>query len=257
MSGERGIEQIDGDEEQNMKVEKDLHSVYIDGEMPKDFVAEYEDVLSKDAEVAAELKRVERVHEFFRADAESIKVSDEFVEESFARLQMKMRFAQTAKKAEKTPFAKTLRLPMSFAAAAAAFALIFTPAFVNSSSKVEKEVMAIAVAVADDIPALSEKTVAIDGNINSEKLADFAVSNSVATVSEPKSEQTNILSPALAEQKVVQAAALVTNSRTFRNNMMNVDAFRPRLNTMKMTLPAFGGIQEVPEISADIQNLEK
>lgn len=236
-----------------MRLEKDLHSVYIDGELPKDYVAEYEDAISKDKTAARELERMQKIHGIFQQDAADIEVSDKFVEESFARLQMKMKFTQTAKKAETKSFVKAMRLPASFAAAAAVFALIFTPAFVKSSSKVEKEVTAIAVAVADEMPALSEKTVAIDGNINSEKLSDFAVSNSVAVAEEKPAEQTNILSPALVEQKVVQASALVTNSGNFRNNMTSVDVFRPELNTMKMTLPKFGGIQEIPEI----QSLEK
>jgi len=230
-----------------MRLERDLHSVYIDGEMPKNFVAEYEDVISKDKDEAAALKRMQKIHELLQEDAADIEVSDKFVEESFARLQMKMKFKENTKKAESKSFVKVMKIPASFAAAAAVFALIFTPAFVKSSSKVEKEVTAIAVAVADEIPAISEKTVAIDGNINSEKLSDFAVSNTVAQTKE-KAEEQNILSPALVEQKVVKASALVTNSGNFRNNMTSVDVFRPELNTMKMTLPEFGAIQEIQEV---------
>jgi hypothetical protein len=163
---------------------------------------------------------------------------------------MKMKFKENTKKAESKSFVKVMKIPASFAAAAAVFALIFTPAFLKSSSKVEKEVTAIAVAVADEIPAIAEKTVAIDGNINSEKLSDFAVSNTVAQAKEKADNQQTILSPALVEQKVVKASALVTNSGNFRNNMTSVDVFRPELNTMKMTLPEFGNIQEIKEIQS-------
>ncbi|MBR0030723.1 MAG: hypothetical protein IJP61_00320 [Treponema sp.] len=236
-----------------MKLGRDLHSVYIDGEMPKDFIAEYEDIISKDKNEAAELEKMQKIHGLFQKDAADIEVSDKFVEESFARLQMKMKFKENTKKAESKSFVKVMKIPASFAAAAAVFALIFTPAFLKSSSKVEKEVTAIAVAVADEIPAIAEKTVAIDGNINSEKLSDFAVSNTVAQAKEKADNQQTILSPALVEQKVVKASALVTNSGNFRNNMTSVDVFRPELNTMKMTLPEFGNIQEIKEI----QNIDK
>jgi hypothetical protein len=246
------IEQIDI-ERRTMKLGRDLHSVYIDGEMPKDFIAEYEDIISKDKNEAAELEKMQKIHGLFQKDAADIEVSDKFVEESFARLQMKMKFKENTKKAESKSFVKVMKIPASFAAAAAVFALIFTPAFLKSSSKVEKEVTAIAVAVADEIPAIAEKTVAIDGNINSEKLSDFAVSNTVAQAKEKADNQQTILSPALVEQKVVKASALVTNSGNFRNNMTSVDVFRPELNTMKMTLPEFGNIQEIKEI----QNIDK
>lgn len=246
------IEQIDI-ERRTMKLGRDLHSVYIDGEMPKDFIAEYEDIISKDTNEAAELEKMQKIHGLFQKDAADIEVSDKFVEESFARLQMKMKFKENTKKAESKSFVKVMKIPASFAAAAAVFALIFTPAFLKSSSKVEKEVTAIAVAVADEIPAIAEKTVAIDGNINSEKLSDFAVSNTVAQAKEKADNQQTILSPALVEQKVVKASALVTNSGNFRNNMTSVDVFRPELNTMKMTLPEFGNIQEIKEI----QNIDK
>ncbi len=243
------IEQIDI-ERRTMKLGRDLHSVYIDGEMPKDFIAEYEDIISKDKNEAAELEKMQKIHGLFQKDAADIEVSDKFVEESFARLQMKMKFKENTKKAESKSFVKVMKIPASFAAAAAVFALIFTPAFLKSSSKVEKEVTAIAVAVADEIPAIAEKTVAIDGNINSEKLSDFAVSNTVAQAKEKADNQQTILSPALVEQKVVKASALVTNSGNFRNNMTSVDVFRPELNTMKMTLPEFGNIQEIKEIQS-------
>lgn len=246
------IEQIDI-ERRTMKLGRDLHSVYIDGEMPKDFIAEYEDIILKDKNEAAELEKMQKIHGLFQKDAADIEVSDKFVEESFARLQMKMKFKENTKKAESKSFVKVMKIPASFAAAAAVFALIFTPAFLKSSSKVEKEVTAIAVAVADEIPAIAEKTVAIDGNINSEKLSDFAVSNTVAQAKEKADNQQTILSPALVEQKVVKASALVTNSGNFRNNMTSVDVFRPELNTMKMTLPEFGNIQEIKEI----QNIDK
>lgn len=229
-----------------MRPERDLHSVYIDGEMPKAFVSEYEEAVAKDAKASAELKRMQKIHQIFQNDAADIEVTDDFVQESFARLQMKMKFKENVKKSESKSFIKVMKLPVSVATAAAVFALIFTPAYVKSSSKVEKEVKAIAVAVADEIPAISEKEVTIDGNIKSEKLSDFAVSNSVAAA-EPKTENTNILSTKLVEQKVVQASALVSNSANFRNKMTSVDVFRPELNTMKMTVPEFG----------DISNLEK
>ena len=228
-----------------MRLEKDLHSVYIDGEMPKDFVPEYEKILSQSPESKADLEKMEKIHRIFQNDSKDadIEVTDEFVEESFARLQMKMKFKQNTKNSENKSFIKVMRMPLSFAAAAAVFALIFTPAFVRSSKVApETEVKAISVAVADEIPSLAEKDVYSDGNINREKLSDFAVSSAVASAETKEVKPQEVLSTSFVQQKVVQASALVSNSNSFRNNMTSVDVFRPDLSTMKMTVPEFGDI---------------
>ena len=129
-------------------LDKDLHSVYIDGEMPENFAAQYEELISKNEKEKQELQKMKAIHDFLQEDSRAKTVSQDFAEESFARLQTKMRHAKNIgyageQKSVILPFAK---YATSFAAAAAAFAVIFLPAHYNSTKETkETEIAAISI----------------------------------------------------------------------------------------------------------------
>jgi len=65
---------------------KDLHSVYIDGEMPESFVSQYQNIVSSNEKEKAVLEKMQKLHSLLQEDSQSMTVSDSFAEESFARL---------------------------------------------------------------------------------------------------------------------------------------------------------------------------
>ena len=169
-------------------LEKDLHSVYIDGEMPESFVSQYESIVQADSGEKSRLEKMQKLHALLQEDSNEKSVSDQFIEESFARLQTKMRYAKNVEfagepKSFVTPF---IKYASSFAAAAAVFAVVFIPLHYNSLSKAkETAVAAISIMKEKSIEPIAKKDVVIDGNINKEDLPKM-----LAVKSEPKKAET-------------------------------------------------------------------
>ena len=222
-------------------LDKDLHSVYIDGEMPEGFVSQYESIVSSSEKEKSALEKMQALHSILQEDSASKTVSDSFAEESFARLQTKMRHAKNisfanggSSKSENTksyimPFAK---YAASFAAAAAVFAVIFIPVHYSSlSAAKETAIAAISIMKEQGIEPIAKKEVIVDGNISKEDLSkglavnsDSAKASSQAaspSSSETIAKATN--SPAagdfssvseLPEQKTIYATNLASNGNS-------------------------------------------
>ena len=103
---------------------KDIHSVYLDGELPENYKAEYELHIEHCEKCRKELNQLKAVRSMFIADAESIKLDDHFMEDSFQRLQIKMAYSRNVGKVpQKSPF-KIVSYVASGVAAAAVLALV-------------------------------------------------------------------------------------------------------------------------------------
>ena len=262
-------------------LEKDLHSVYIDGEMPESFVSQYESIVSSSEEEKAILEKMRSLHSLLQEDSAQKTVSHDFMEESFERLQTKMRYARNVslageKKSFVTPFVK---YASSFVAAAAVFAVVFIPLH-NNSLKNAKETAVAAISIMKEkgIEPIAQKDVVIDGNINKEDLPKV-----LAVKSEPKkSEVTENSSASKAasqesssaiakaedtsssentesvpvEQKTIYATNLASNGRSssighrFRERLTAVDPFIPDFSSSSITIsvPNFGEIGNNMEI---------
>ena len=211
--------------------EKDIHSVYLDGELPEQFRSAYEAHLASCASCRTELEKLRQVHALFAKDAAETRLDTVFMEQSFARLQTKLRYAATVQKA--APAKNVLSFPavrmtLSAAAAAAVFAVIFTPLYLRSAqnSGSQNELTAIANA---ELEPLSEKKVIIDGNISHKDLSSLAIAET-----ESKSK------PQPAEQRTVRASATVSNSvaaRSMRRAFTSVDVFKPNGVDAASSLP--------------------
>ncbi len=114
--------------------EKDIHSIYIDGELPEKFVRDYEAHIVSCEKCRAELEKLRAMREILLEDAASLDLSDDFMEKSFERLQSRMRFkkivSQSEPKKSAVPMKRTF-IPMA-AAAAAVFAIML-PQRMNST----------------------------------------------------------------------------------------------------------------------------
>lgn len=73
--------------------ENDIHSVYLDGELPEEFIAEYESHVASCPECSAKLEKLTRISGILRADAKSVVFSGKELDDSFARLQAKMSYS--------------------------------------------------------------------------------------------------------------------------------------------------------------------
>ena len=271
---------------------KDLHSVYIDGEMPESFVSQYQNIVSSNEKEKAVLEKMQKLHSLLQEDSQSMTVSDSFAEESFARLQTKMRYAKNVsyagaasegKKSFVTPFVK---YASSFAAAAAVFAVIFIPVHYNSLANAkETAVAAISIMKEKGIEPIAKKDVIVDGTISRQDLskvlsvkeqpakeitaesekAKVRSSSAIAKAEPAESSQEEVLP---VEQKTIYATNLassyggaIPDRRTnqmhrFRERLTAVDPFIPDFSSSSLTIsvPNFNEIGNNMEIMNQQEN---
>ncbi len=103
---------------------KDIHSVYLDGELPEIYKAEYEQHIQTCEKCRKELETLKALHAAFKADSESMNLDSKFMEDSFQRLQIKMAYSKnTGLVSRKSPI-KAFTYVASGAAAAVVLAII-------------------------------------------------------------------------------------------------------------------------------------
>ncbi len=106
---------------------KDIHSIYLDNEMSAEIKAQYEKHLSCCPECQKQLEQMRQVRDLFLKDKLECSVEKEFLDASFERLQLKMKFSDNVKKTKKSNFVfanSRWMYAVSGVAAAALFALI-------------------------------------------------------------------------------------------------------------------------------------
>lgn len=108
--------------------ENDIHSVYLDGELPPVYMAEYESHLAGCEKCRAKLDSLRGLHEKLSADSASITLDSTALEESFRRLITKKSYRKNTLRADAvlTPgkIKSSLKYVVTGAAAAAVMALI-------------------------------------------------------------------------------------------------------------------------------------
>ena len=99
--------------------ENDIHSVYLDDELPPVYIPQYEAHLKQCAKCQATLAQLRAVRNSLRADSENLNLSQKDLDDSFARLQARLSYAKVTQNERIHRFT----LP-SWAAGAAAAALV-------------------------------------------------------------------------------------------------------------------------------------
>lgn len=81
---------------------KDIHSIYIDGELPENFKIQYENHLAKCSACKAEYNRLKMLSEIFKADGKAISPDGVYLNQSFERLMIRKRYNQTKNQIKNT-----------------------------------------------------------------------------------------------------------------------------------------------------------
>lgn len=203
--------------------EKDLHSIYLDGEMPEKFAREYEAHLADCPACRAELEKMKKLSLLLREDASDIHLDNIYLDQSFERLQTKLKFSQTTERNHQKVYTFPFKMALSFATAAAVFAAIFAPVHLKTAPVQSMNVTAIA---RTEIKPVSENNVVVDGNIDQSKIA------SVLSTSSQKNEDDAALDNNYGHnQKVIAATSLASTSRRGPvKHYPDIDVFRPDFN---------------------------
>lgn len=150
----------------------DLHSVYLDNELPEQFKAEYESHVNSCPQCQAELKKLKALRNVFEQDCKEITPDEHFLDESFARLQIKMGYSKTTShhKPEMRPGAFKY---FAMAAAAVVAVAFIVPVRINSGKqKLSTQPQTTMASIpsytptANNVSLNSGRSVVISGNID-------------------------------------------------------------------------------------------
>ncbi len=219
---------------------KDIHSVYLDGELPENYKAEYELHISHCEKCRKELEQLKALHSLFQADSDSLKLDEHFMDESFQRLQIKMAYSRNVGKVpQKSPF-KVISYVASGVAAAAVLALII-PAGLKSnktnSTTVSPIIQSVSSVSSVPITAVSTNANSVANNVGYDSGRSVVVSGNI--------------------KDVVLSSEKQRKNNSFVKNANDVDVLRPDLQdeaiNIKITVPGMGDFPVTTEINLPME----
>ncbi len=104
--------------------EQDMHSVYLDGELPQKYALDYESHLTGCQDCRDRYLKLQRLGSLLKEDAAASQLSPNELEDSFSKLQTKLRYCRNTKKTEPADVRRFTWMVPAVAAAALAFALV-------------------------------------------------------------------------------------------------------------------------------------
>ena len=211
---------------------KDIHSIYLDKELPENYKLEYEEHVKNCPECQKELNKLKLIHDALKSDSDSIKLDDDFLEKSYERLQIKMAYKNNVTKARRTSNVN-IKYGLTAVAAAALFALVI-PVTLNSNKK-NSVTTQPSLASVSSVSQISNSTSAIAANnvsINSGR---------------------NVLVSGNMLDTVIRPEAGIDNGKTLVKKAKDVEVLRPELEdetiSIRISVPGLGEIPVVTEIN--------
>ena len=220
---------------------KDIHSVYLDGELPENYKAEYELHISHCEKCRKELEQLKALRSLFKADSDSLNLDQHFMDESFQRLQIKMAYSRNVGKVpQKSPF-KVISYVASGVAAAAVLALII-PAGLKSnktnSTTVSPIIQSVSSVSSVPITAVSTNANSAANNVGYDSGRSVVVSGNIKDV-------------VLSSENKRKAVP------SFTKNVNDVDVLRPDFQdeaiNIKITVPGMGDFPVTTEINLPVE----
>jgi len=223
---------------------KDIHSVYLDGELPENYKAEYELHIEHCEKCRKELEQLKAVRSIFKADADSLNLDQHFMDESFQRLQIKMAYSKNIGKVpEKSPF-KIISYVASGVAAAAVLALVIPLGLKSNKAASASTVItspliqSVSSVSAVPITAVSTNAATSANNVGYDSGRSVVVSGNIQDV-------------------VLSSEKQRRNKTSFAKNVNGVDVLRPDFQdeaiSIKITVPGMGDFPVTTEINVPME----
>jgi anti-sigma factor RsiW len=222
---------------------KDIHSVYLDGELPENYKAEYELHISHCEKCRKELDQLKALRSMFKADSDSLNLDEHYMDESFQRLQIKMAYAKNVGKApQKSPF-KVISYVASGVAAAAVLALVLPLGLKANKADASQNVAAspliqsVNSVSAVPITAVSTNAASSGNNVGFDSGRSVVVSGNI--------------------KDVVLSSEKQRKNSPFAKNVSEVDVLRPDFQDeaikIKITVPGMGDFPVTTEINVPME----
>lgn len=225
---------------------KDIHSIYLDDEMSAEIKIQYENHVNGCVECQKELARLRAVRNLFVEDLQN-DLNSEFLDKSFERLQLKMKYSNNIKKIKKSNFVfekPKFIYAVSGIAAVALFAL-FVPFRLRTSSvnntqviDINKNAPMVATAIANNGFNNVAKNVSF-GSGKSMLISDNIDKSIVYSGNEPVLLNGNL-------QRNIK-------EKRYANNLLNnITVVKPDIDdnsiSIRITIPGFDSVPVTTEI---------
>ncbi|MDE5898444.1 MAG: hypothetical protein K2H09_04175 [Treponemataceae bacterium] len=155
----------------------DIHSVYLDSELPPTYLHQYEAHVKNCKKCAEKIDRLQKTRLFFAADSRNISPDAGYLAQSFDRLQTKLRHSKHTAPQRSLP-GRSIRIGIAAAAAIAAAAIPMRG--MHRSASAPQEAPIIPVSQPHSVP-IARQNVVINGNIHSNLAHTVNTSNLVNT----------------------------------------------------------------------------
>lgn len=225
---------------------KDIHSVYLDGELPEIYKAEYEQHIQTCEKCRKELDKLKALHSIFKADSDSLNLDSHFMDDSFQRLQIKMAYSKNiGKLPQKSPF-KTISYVASGIAAAAVFALV-VPFGLRGGKTPDNTVSAVAVSGPQSVSNIVNTVTALP--VSSVSASNVSLNSHNVSFDSGRS----MVVSANIQDVVLASGNQKGNAASFAKNVNDVDVLRPDFQndaiSIKITVPGMGEFPVTTEIN--------
>ena len=203
----------------------DIHSIYLDNELPLAYIKEYESHIANCPACKAKLESLKRIKNAFQADSKTIQLDKQFMDQSFERLKTKMHYSKNAATHFEFPFSeKTVRWGMATAAAVLIAAIL--PVTISNATKANHSnanIASITPVTRPQNAPISNQNVVINGNLNhnlAQTVGTRNISNSALTnvdvlrpeFDDAKKIHVNITVPGLEDNQETIEIKLPVNS---------------------------------------------
>jgi len=221
---------------------KDIHSVYLDGELPEIYKAEYEQHIQSCEKCRKELMQLKALRSIFKEDSESLKLDSHFLEESYQRLQIKMAYSKNiGKSSNNLPF-KAIGYAVSGIAAAAVFALVIPFGLKNGNAKTA-ELSAISNPISQNIAASPAVPMVVNTSNSSTSLNNVSFDSGRSVV-----VSGNIQDVVLSSESRRKNASFFAQKAVNEVDVLKPD-FQDEAISIKITVPGMADSAVTTEIS--------
>ena len=230
---------------------KDIHSVYLDGELPEIYKAEYEQHIQNCEKCRKQLEQLKALRSMFKADSDSLNLDSHFMDESFQRLQVKMAYSRNVGKLpQKSPF-KIISYVASGVAAAAVLALVIPAGLKSNKASASAAVAATNQTVSNIVNSVTNTVTALPVSTNS--ATNVSLNNKNVSFDSGRS----VVVSGNIQDVVLASKNQKGNTASFAKNVNDVDVLRPDFMedaiSIKITVPGMGDIPVTAEINLPME----
>ena len=218
---------------------KDIHSVYLDGELPEVYKAEYEQHIQTCEKCRKELEKLKALHKAFQSDSDSLNLDSQFMEDSFQRLQIKMAYSKnTGAVSHKSPV-RAVSYVVSGAAAAVLLAIFVPLGLKSNTSNMTASENSVVSQLATSVTANSAANVSYNNkNLSFDSGRSVVVSGNIQDV-------------------VLSSESQRKNNTPFASKNVNDVVLKPDFQdeaiSIKITVPGMGEFPVTTEINLPVE----